>query len=150
MWAKDGTHYTFGSQAYNPANNTGSRLFVTNSAGVREYQSYKLDKIVDTHGNQATINWQVYPWQTTDGYLQLKESYPISISYTTNDTSSPVDTHPEYMVTFQVTHRTTSSARRRSMTTASAWPKTGYILNSIRSGTGRPRVKDMSGAQVPV
>jgi hypothetical protein len=47
VWARDGTQYTFGSQAYDPASQTGSRLHITPADWSHDYKSWKLDRVED-------------------------------------------------------------------------------------------------------
>jgi RHS repeat-associated protein/uncharacterized repeat protein (TIGR01451 family) len=106
VWTKDGTHYVFGSQQFVPTNpalpengGTGSRLYVTANNWRRVYETYKLDTIEDTHGNQIRIEWNVHPME--NGRFHLKESYPSYIHYTTNTGAG--DNHEEYDIEFIVT-----------------------------------------------
>jgi RHS repeat-associated protein/uncharacterized repeat protein (TIGR01451 family) len=111
VWTKDGTHYVFGSQDYVPYGTctlpsgaqvqcgTGSRLYATRNSGARVYLAYKLDTIVDTHGNTVQIQYTVFP-KPGSNHTQLKESYPSRILYTTNPGAG--DNHAEYEIQFVV------------------------------------------------
>ena len=110
VWTKDGTHYIFGSEGYVPFGTcslpsgqvecgTGSRLYATRNNGDRVYLAYKLDTIVDPHGNQVKIEYVVFP-KPGSNHQHLKESYPGRILYTTNDLTG--DDHAEYEIEFDV------------------------------------------------
>ena len=115
VWDRSGVHYTFGSQAYAPTVGgcdvggddpvecgTGSQLSSTDADGERRlYQVYKLDGVEDPHGNRLTVDYDVYPVQKVGG-INLKESYPAHIRYTTNSTPGAVDGHAEYEIEFVV------------------------------------------------
>jgi len=121
VWAKDGTHYTFGSQPYNSGTGYGSRLDLTANDWRRVYEVYLLDTIVDPHGNRVEIQWKVFP-KTIDGRVHLKEAYPAHILYTTN---SAGDSLAEYDVEFVVV------AKDFDIRSTKRIAATGYQLSGV-------------------
>jgi RHS repeat-associated protein len=150
IWSKEGLHYVFGSQPFDPVGEppctaattaTGSRAFIRlrgegDGVDLRRYTVYKLDTVSDPHGNTLQVDYGVYGGQNGP-YCDLlsKEAYPTLIRYTTNPAAG--DTLAEYEVEFQV------SPKAHDYEAAARLAETGYLLDSVtvwfRPAAGAPR-----------
>lgn len=88
-----------------------------------DYKSWKLDTIVDTHGNKVVVNWSVFPKVPEPGRVHLKESYPSAIRYTTN--TGLGDGHYEYEVRFEL------QAKDYEVKSTKRFAETGYLLRKV-------------------
>jgi RHS repeat-associated protein len=96
----------------------------------RTYRTYKLDKIIDTHGNQVEIVYDVHTMEVSDR-VNLRESYPAHIHYTKNETldpatGNPLDTHFEYDIEFIVSEKDFDVRQYKQLS------ETGYKLDTIQ------------------
>ncbi|MFB0536813.1 MAG: PKD domain-containing protein, partial [Anaerolineae bacterium] len=112
---KDGTRYYFGTKVWqpttHPSEGNASRLFTWKYDSGNEYCEYtvgawKLDRIVDAHGNKVDIDYRAFStsngqtWRCNDGLPNLKEAYPSVIRYTTNPSQG--ENHAEHEIEFTI------------------------------------------------
>jgi hypothetical protein len=109
VWAKDGTRYVFGNDPVTyapqacgaPEQGAGSRqAYWTDGNWTRRYSVWNLDTVVDPHGNQLRIEYDVKIRHEGCELRAFREAYPKRILYTTNPTLE--DTHAEYEIEFRI------------------------------------------------